>query len=71
MVLEVVGKYTGQLNGLNLATAFHRLAKCTSSQQIPEAIDTFDVRFKKIPSLGVVKLGSNRSRWRSFAALGP
>ena len=40
MVLEVVGKYTGQLNGLNLATAFHRLAKCTSSQQIPEAIDT-------------------------------
>ena len=29
--------YNGQLNGLNLATAFHRLARCTSEQQIPEA----------------------------------
>ncbi|CAL1173893.1 unnamed protein product, partial [Cladocopium goreaui] len=38
MILEVVGRYNGQLNGLNLATAFHRLARCTSEQQIPEVL---------------------------------
>lgn len=38
MVLDVVSRYSGQLNGLNLATAFHRLARCTTNQQIPEVL---------------------------------
>eukprot|EP00913_Durusdinium_trenchii_P033365 g31234.t2 len=38
MVLDVVSSSQGQLNGLNLATAFHRLARCTTNQQIPEVL---------------------------------
>jgi len=37
-VLEVVRRYNGQLNGLNLATAFHRLARCTNEHQFTEVL---------------------------------
>lgn len=32
-ILEVVGRQLHALNGINLATAFHRLAKCSLREQ--------------------------------------
>ena len=50
--------YNGQLNGLNLATAFHRLARCTNEHQFTEVGYRMDQWWNKdIGDIGILYSG--------------